>query len=79
MHLGNAQRGIVNAGSSAPQWPNNVVPYILEGAFTAADRAIIAAVSFDNVVPYILEGAFTAADRAIIAAVIIENVVPYII
>ena len=34
----------MNAASSA-QWPNNVVPYVLEAAFTSADRAIIAAVS----------------------------------
>ena len=34
----------MNAASSA-QWPNNVVPYVLDAAFTSADRAIIAAVS----------------------------------
>jgi hypothetical protein len=37
-------RGIVNAASSA-LWPNNVVPYVLDAAFTSTDRAVIAAVS----------------------------------
>jgi len=37
----------LNAASSA-QWPNNVVPYVLDAAFTSADRAIIAAVSILN-------------------------------
>ena len=27
------------------RWPNNVVPYILDAAFTTSDRAIIAEVS----------------------------------
>jgi hypothetical protein len=45
LYAGKAQRGIVYAASSAPQWPNNVVPYLLDGAFKSADRAIIAAVS----------------------------------
>jgi hypothetical protein len=38
----------MNAASSA-QWPNNVVPYVLDAAFTSADRAIIAAVSILHV------------------------------
>jgi hypothetical protein len=42
--LGNANRGIVRSDASA-QWPNNAVPYLLDSAFTTADRAIIAAVS----------------------------------
>jgi hypothetical protein len=46
--LDKVQRGIMNAASSA-QWPNNVVPYVLDAAFTSADRAIIAAVSILNV------------------------------
>jgi hypothetical protein len=44
LYLDKGQRGIVNAASSA-LWPNNVVPYVLEAAFTTSDRAIIAAVS----------------------------------
>ena len=28
------------------RWPNNVVPYTLDSAFTTSDRAIIAAVSY---------------------------------
>ena len=42
--LDKVERGILNAASSA-QWPNNVVPYVLDAAFTSADRAIIAAVN----------------------------------
>jgi hypothetical protein len=43
-YLEKATRGIVNMASAAAQWPNNIVPYILDGTFTSADRAIIAAV-----------------------------------
>jgi hypothetical protein len=46
--LDKVHRGIFNPSSSA-QWPNNVVPYVLEAAFTSADRAIIAAVSNLNI------------------------------
>ena len=41
------QRGIMTAASSN-KWPTNVVPYVLENAFTTADRAIIAAVSISR-------------------------------
>jgi hypothetical protein len=41
------QRGIMTAASSN-KWPTNVVPYVLENAFTSADRAIIAAVSISR-------------------------------
>jgi hypothetical protein len=42
------QRGNIIAAPSA-RWPNNVVPYIIEAAFTDTDRAIIAAVRiFDH-------------------------------
>jgi hypothetical protein len=44
LFLDKVERGILNAASSA-QWPNNVVPYVLEAVFTSADRAVIAAVS----------------------------------
>jgi hypothetical protein len=40
----NQLRTIPNAASSS-RWPNNVVPYVLDAAFTTAERAIIAAVS----------------------------------
>lgn len=41
--LDKVHRGIINAASSS-LWPNNVVPYVLEAAFTAYQRSIIAAV-----------------------------------
>jgi hypothetical protein len=41
------QRGIMTAASSN-KWPTNVVPYVLENAFTTGDRAIIAAVSISR-------------------------------
>jgi hypothetical protein len=51
MHIGIAQRGIVNVASSA-QWPiKDDVPYVLDVAFTSAERAIIAAVSIDKSLP----------------------------
>jgi hypothetical protein len=34
--------------ASSNKWPTNVVPYVLENAFTSVDRAIIAAVSISR-------------------------------
>jgi hypothetical protein len=45
LFLDKNQRGIINA-ASARLWPNNEIPYILDAAFTTADRAVIAAVCF---------------------------------
>jgi hypothetical protein len=56
--------------------PNNEIPYVLDAAFTTADRAVIASVCYrtffiwpNNEIPYVIDAAIITADRAVIAAV----------